>query len=213
MAIILASPVIVWQVWSFLAPALTTRERKVIVPVLGFAALLFMAGVALALFVFVPVTVQLLVGVQSDVIAPLITAVIQPILRRLRTGHRSLRNEYGEITSVLQEVISGVRLVKSFQGEPYEDRRFSVASGNYTRGMIRITRLSLLSGPLTEILGTVVAMMVLWFGAELVFSRHMEGGTLLTFMTLVMRLLPPLKQLSQAPTTAQPPRPGPRSPR
>ena len=74
MAIILASPVIVWQVWSFLAPALTTRERKVIVPVLGFAALLFMAGVALALFVFVPVTVQLLVGVQSDVIAPLITA-------------------------------------------------------------------------------------------------------------------------------------------
>ena len=37
MAIILASPVIVWQVWSFLAPALTTRERKVIVPVLGFA--------------------------------------------------------------------------------------------------------------------------------------------------------------------------------
>ena len=54
--------------------ALTARERKVIVPVLGFAVLLFMAGVALALFVFVPVTVQLLVGVQSDVIAPLITA-------------------------------------------------------------------------------------------------------------------------------------------
>ena len=155
------------------------------------------------------VTIVILVRISprlaliSLVIAPLITAVIQPILRRLRTGHRSLRNEYGEITSVLQEVISGVRLVKSFQGEPYEDRRFSVASGNYTRGMIRITRLSLLSGPLTEILGTVVAMMVLWFGAELVFSRHMEGGTLLTFMTLVMRLLPPLKQLSQAPTTAQ----------
>ena len=139
----------------------------------------------------------------SLVIAPLITAVLQPILRKLRKGHRRLRNDYGEITSVLQEVISGIRLVKSFRGEPYEDSRFMTASGDYTRGMVRITRLSLLSGPLTEVLGTVVAVMVLWFGAREVFAGALDGATLITFMILVMRLLPPLKQLSQAPTTAQ----------
>jgi subfamily B ATP-binding cassette protein MsbA len=139
----------------------------------------------------------------SLVIAPLITAVLQPILRKLRKGHRRLRNDYGEITSVLQEVISGIRLVKSFRGEPYEDTRFTTASGDYTRGMVRITRLSLLSGPLTEVLGTVVAVMVLWFGAREVFAGALDGATLITFMILVMRLLPPLKQLSQAPTTAQ----------
>jgi subfamily B ATP-binding cassette protein MsbA len=139
----------------------------------------------------------------SLVIAPLITAVLQPILRKLRKGHRRLRNDYGEITSVLQEVISGIRLVKSFRGEPYEDSRFTTASGDYTRGMVRITRLSLLSGPLTEVLGTLVAVMVLWFGAREVFAGALDGATLITFMILVMRLLPPLKQLSQAPTTAQ----------
>ncbi len=139
----------------------------------------------------------------SLVIAPLITAVLQPILRKLRKGHRRLRNDYGEITSVLQEVISGIRLVKSFRGEPYEDTRFTGASGDYTRGMVRITRLSLLSGPLTEVLGTIVAVMVLWFGAREVFAGSLDGATLITFMVLVMRLLPPLKQLSQAPTTAQ----------
>lgn len=139
----------------------------------------------------------------SLVIAPLITAVLQPILRQLRKGHRRLRNDYGEITSVLQEVISGIRLVKSFRGEPYEDSRFTTASGDYTRGMVRITRLSLVSGPLTEVLGTLVAVMVLWFGAREVFAGALDGATLITFMILVMRLLPPLKQLSQAPTTAQ----------
>ena len=178
-----------------------TEQAKAILAEVFARSVMNLSQIVVTIVILVRISPRL--ALISLVIAPLITAVIQPILRRLRTGHRSLRNEYGEITSVLQEVISGVRLVKSFQGEPYEDRRFSVASGNYTRGMIRITRLSLLSGPLTEILGTVVAMMVLWFGAELVFSRHMEGGTLLTFMTLVMRLLPPLKQLSQAPTTAQ----------
>ena len=139
----------------------------------------------------------------SLLIAPIITAVLQPILRTLRRGHRRLRGDYGEITSVLQEVVSGIRLVKSFRGEPYEDRRFGDASGSYTRGMVRITRLALVSGPLTEILGTVVAVTILWLGAQQVFNGTLDGGTLITFMVQVMRLLPPLKQMSQAPTTAQ----------
>jgi subfamily B ATP-binding cassette protein MsbA len=139
----------------------------------------------------------------SLLIAPIITTVLQPILRTLRRGHRRLRGDYGEITSVLQEVVSGIRLVKSFRGEPYEDRRFGDASGSYTRGMVRITRLALVSGPLTEILGTVVAVTILWLGAQQVFNGTLDGGTLITFMVQVMRLLPPLKQMSQAPTTAQ----------
>ena len=60
------------------------------------------------------------------IIAPLLTLALQPILRKLRKGHRRLRGDYGEITSVLQEVISGIRLVKSFRGEPYEDARFTL---------------------------------------------------------------------------------------
>jgi subfamily B ATP-binding cassette protein MsbA len=136
-------------------------------------------------------------------IAPLITAVLQPILRKLRRGHRRLRSDYGEITSVLQEVVSGIRLVKSFRGEPYEDSRFTRASGDYTRGMVRITRIALLSGPLTEVLGTIVAVLVLYIGARWVFSGTLDPGMLIAFMIMVMRLLPPLKQLSQAPTVAQ----------
>ena len=139
------------------------------------------------------------------VIAPLLTLSLQPLLRKLRKGHRRLRGDYGEITSVLQEVVSGVRLVKSFRGEPYEDRRFTDASARYSTGMVRITRVSLLSQPMTEMIGTSVAMLILWIGAREVLSGGgaMDSATLMTFMIMVMRLLPPLKQLSQAPTTAQ----------
>jgi len=141
----------------------------------------------------------------SLVIAPLLTLTLQPILRKLRRGHRRLRNEYGEITSVLQEVVSGIRLVKSFGGEPYEDKRFTTASHEYSRGMVRITRVSLLSQPLTEIIGTSIAVIILWIGAQAVIrpGSGLDAATLITFMILVMQLLPPLKQLSQTPTTAQ----------
>src|SRR6185436_255379 len=141
----------------------------------------------------------------SLIIAPLLTLTLQPILRKLRRGHRRLRNEYGEITSVLQEVVSGIRLVKSFGGEPYEDKRFTSASHDYSRGMVRITRVSLLSQPLTEIIGTSIAVVILWIGAQAVIRPNaaLDAATLITFMILVMQLLPPLKQLSQTPTTAQ----------
>ena len=69
--------------------------------------------------------------------------------------------------------------------------------------MVRITRISLLSGPITEVLGTVVAVVVLGIGAGQVFAGVLDPGTLMTFMIIVMRLLPPLKQISQAPTIAQ----------
>jgi ATP-binding cassette, subfamily B, bacterial MsbA len=143
--------------------------------------------------------------ILSLLIAPLLTAALQPILRKLRRSYRRLRNDYGEITSVLQEVVSGIRLVKSFRGESYEDARFSDASHRYSRGMVRVTRVSVLSQPLTEIIGTAVAVLILWIGAGEVLHDPpaMDGATLITFMILVMRLLPPLKQLSQAPTTAQ----------
>jgi subfamily B ATP-binding cassette protein MsbA len=139
------------------------------------------------------------------VIAPLLTLSLQPVLRKLRKGHRRLRGDYGEITSVLQEVVSGVRLVKSFRGEPYEDRRFTEASHRYSSGMVRITRVASLSQPMTEMIGTSVAMLILWIGAREVLAGAgtMDSATLMTFMIMVMRLLPPLKQLSQAPTTAQ----------
>src|SRR6476660_6786739 len=140
------------------------------------------------------------------VIAPLLTLSLQPVLRKLRKGHRRLRGDYGEITSVLQEAVSGVRLVKSFRGESYEDERFMQASHRYSSGMVRITRIASLSQPMTELIGVSVAMLILWIGAREVLlggPGAMDSATLITFMIMVMRLLPPLKQLSQAPTTAQ----------
>ncbi len=144
----------------------------------------------------------------SLVVAPLLTLALQPILRKLRRAYRRLRNDYGEITSVLQEVVSGIRLVKSFGAEPYEDGRFTDVNHRFSNGMVRVARTAVLSQPLTEVIGTTVAVIILWIGAKDVLAPAgavpaLDGATLITFMILVMRLLTPFKQLSQMPTTAQ----------
>jgi sec-independent protein translocase protein TatC len=74
MALALASPVVLYQVWAFLSPALTGTEKKVVIPVFGFALLLFLSGVAMANVVFIPITMKLLEGIKTDMLAPLLTA-------------------------------------------------------------------------------------------------------------------------------------------
>lgn len=180
-----------------------TEQTKALITELVTRTLQNLAQIIGTIIILLNYSVRL--TVIALVIAPLLTLSLQPVLRKLRKGHRRLRGDYGEITSVLQEVVSGIRLVKSFRGEPYEDARFSAASGRYSSGMVRITRVAALSQPMTELIGTSVAMLILWVGARevLLGAGTMDSATLITFMIMVMRLLPPLKQLSQAPTTAQ----------
>ncbi len=137
------------------------------------------------------------------IVAPLLIGLLQPVLRSLRRGHRKLSNQFGDMTSVVQEAVSGIRLVKSFGGEEYEYARFRDASNRYARGMMRVTRLAQLAIPITETVGTGVAVIVLWFGArEVLVSGSIDGTMLIAFLALTLRILQPLKQLSQVPTVA-----------
>lgn len=138
------------------------------------------------------------------VILPLLGFSLQPMLRKLRRGNLRRGNVHGEMTSVLQETISGIRLVKASGTEAYEEGRFAEGSNKYARSSLKLTRLALLAPPVTEVIGTVIAVLILWIGAwQVLSSGTMTGATLLAFLTLVLRLLQPLKQLSQMRTTAQ----------
>jgi len=178
-----------------------TEQTKAVITELVTKSIQNLAQVVVTIAVLIHYSPKL--AALSLVIAPLLMLALQPLLQMLRRAHRRLRNEYGEITSVLQETIGGIRLVKSFRGESYEVGRFGGASRDYSRGMVRVTRVALLSQPLTELIGVAVAVTILWIGAKSVIEGGMIPAVLITFMILVMRLLPPFKQLSQAPTTAQ----------
>ena len=138
------------------------------------------------------------------VILPLLGFSLQPMLKKLRRGNLRRGNVHGEMTSVLQETISGIRLVKASGAEAYEEGRFADGSNKYARSSLKLTRLALLAPPITEIIGTLIAVLILWIGAwQVLRDGTMTGATLLAFLTLVLRLLQPLKQLSQMRTTAQ----------
>ena len=164
----------------------------------------FQSAALVLAYIAVLLSTSLRLTLIALIVAPLVIGALQPLLKRLRRGYRRLGDDYGEMTSVLQEAVTGVRLVKSFGAEPYEEGRFLEASNRYSDGLMRITRVAFLSQPITEFLGTLVAVAILWIGARMVLvGGTLQSAQLITFLVIVMRLLQPLKQLSQVPTTAQ----------
>ena len=73
LGLVLASPVILWQTWAFLAPALYAREKRALVPSLFIGLILFLAGVTLAYLFVVPQALRVLFSFQTEAIAPFIT--------------------------------------------------------------------------------------------------------------------------------------------
>jgi sec-independent protein translocase protein TatC len=74
LGIILASPIIIGQLWRFLAPALYAHEKRVVIPVVVSMASLFLAGVSLSYFVVLPLTLQFLMSIESTALTPMISA-------------------------------------------------------------------------------------------------------------------------------------------
>jgi subfamily B ATP-binding cassette protein MsbA len=126
-------------------------------------------------------------------LAPLLVGVLAPLLKRLRTGFRDALDKHGELLSVLQENVSGIRLVKSFGAEDHERRRFAAISELYRKRSLKTSVLSDLASPLSETLSSVVALGLVWIGAWMVLSAgSLTAEQFLLFVTVALQLISPL---------------------
>jgi subfamily B ATP-binding cassette protein MsbA len=137
------------------------------------------------------------------VVAPLFLGLIKPMLGRLRHGFRKAYDAQGELTSMLQETASGARLVKAYGAERFEHERFKGTNKSFYRNFVRTERLRLLSSPLSEILGSVVTLILVWVGAQFVFSGELTAEAFVTFLTISLRVQSPIKALTTLPARAQ----------
>jgi subfamily B ATP-binding cassette protein MsbA len=138
------------------------------------------------------------------VAGPLVAIFLSPILRRLKGSYGKAFQQRGELMSVAQETMSGIRLVKSFGAEEHERERFSLGSRWYARRMVRANALSQAAGPISETLSSVIAIVLIWIGANMVLGTGaLSAEVFIAFVTMAVRLVSPVKALAQFPTKLQ----------
>ncbi len=143
--------------------------------------------------------------VAAFVVVPLTMVIWGPLVRRLRRGDEQVLDLAGQVTSHIQETVSGIRMVKSASAESLERRRFRDLTRAYVDTFLRAARLRSLAGPITETLVVAGTAILLWYGARMVVvDGALSGAAFLGFIVLSTRLYSPVKYLSKLPALVQP---------
>lgn len=130
-------------------------------------------------------------------VAPALAVIVYSYTRRIKKAARAVRKKEGEITSVVEEVLSSIRVVKAFSREDYEVKRLDEQSLESVELSLRARSLK---AKLTPLVGLVVAggtALVLWFGARLVLASALTAGSLVVFILYLAKMYKPMQELSK----------------
>jgi subfamily B ATP-binding cassette protein MsbA len=118
--------------------------------------------------------------------------------RKLRKQIGILQSKIADITNILTETITGVKIVKAFGMEDYENRKFNRETQGFFKLMLKITRVRGLTSPLTEVFSVIVGALIIYLGGRLVLVEHsLKASEFLAFLLAIFQLIPPIKELSQ----------------
>ena len=129
---------------------------------------------------------------------PVTGLIIGVIGRSLKKSSDRGQSKMGDLMSIIDENISGLRIIKAFNAENYINKNFEKDSNEYKGIMTKLLRKKDLSSPMSEFLSTIVMVVVMWFGGQLVLST--EGGLnaqeFIGYILIFSQIIPPAKSLT-----------------
>jgi len=149
----------------------------------------------IALFIISP-NLTIFVLILLPVSGFLIGRIGKSLKRTSVKGQRQL----GIILSIIEETISGLRIIKAFNAIKVTEQNFKKANNIYTRLMIRLYRKRDLASPLSEFLAASVLVVVLWYGGKLVLSpgSSLDASIFIAYLGIFSQIIPPAKSITSA---------------
>ena len=130
-------------------------------------------------------------------VAPVLFVVVYTYTRRIKQASREVRKKEGEIVSVIQEVLTSIRVVKAFAREDYEQRRLEEESLESVEIALRARGMKAKLSPLVEVIVAIGTSLVLWFGARMVLRGDLSSGSLIVFILYLGKMYKPMQDLSK----------------
>jgi subfamily B ATP-binding cassette protein MsbA len=144
-----------------------------------------------------------LLATFAILVLPFAGLVIMQLGRKLRWLSRQAQEKMGELSALLEEVFSSMKVVKGFSREAYESERFRRRNTDYYRVTMRAVRADELSAPIIEFFGALGVAVVVFYGGRQVISGVTTPGTFFSFLTAVLMLYEPMRRLSRLNSTLQ----------
>jgi len=137
----------------------------------------------------------------------LFTLIIVPVMgwfmgwvgRRLKAQSIQAQALWSDTMSQVEETLGGLRIIKAFCAESKMNRRFDSINSAYRNDIMRVNIRQSSAHPMSEFLGTIMIVIVLWFGGVLVLNNHtLSGPIFIYYMVMLYSIINPLKEFSKA---------------
>lgn len=134
------------------------------------------------------------------IMLPLSALIIGRLGKTLRSTALRSQNKLGVILSIIDETLTGLRVVKSFNAEEKMKKRFKSTNSFYTRVMIKMFRRQYLAAPVSEFLGTAVVVVIMWYGGSLILGKDssLQSQSLIGYLLIFSQIIAPAKSFSSA---------------
>ena len=132
-------------------------------------------------------------------IVPVMGYIMGRIGRKLKQASATAQGLWSDTMSQVEETLGGLRIIKAFCAEEKMNRRFDQINSSYRTHLMRVNIRQASAHPMSEFLGTVMIVIVLWFGGMLVLSNQaITGPTFIYYMVILYSIINPLKEFSKA---------------
>ncbi|MBI5729635.1 MAG: ABC transporter ATP-binding protein [Ignavibacteriales bacterium] len=154
-----------------------------------------------------PLTILFFVGLALSIswrltlfsllVLPFTIGIISWIGLILRKQSGLLQEKMANITTTLHETITGVKIVKAFGMEDYENGKFKTQTQSFFKLVLKMARVRNTASPLTEFLSVVVGGAMIYYGGELVLvDKTLNASEFIVFLLAIFQMMPPIKELS-----------------
>jgi ATP-binding cassette, subfamily B, multidrug efflux pump len=155
------------------------------------ASVLSLVGIVIAMFVL-----NAWLALSALLVVPIMFWFTQFVARYTRKGFRDLQKELGEINSVMEESISGQRVVKAFRRSDLAIQRFRVSNQKVYEAGVYANTYALMLMPLTNVLGNFFVIVLVGLGGYLALQNLVTVGMIATFIAYAQNFIQPLRQLA-----------------
>ncbi len=130
-------------------------------------------------------------------IVPIVSYTIKFFGRKLHSSGRDVQERLADVTSILQETIQAVRIVRSFNRGDYEEKRFYEINRQSFKATVRSIRQQSQMTPFVEFLSAIAVCAIIWYGGVSVIDNVMTTGELMAFLIYAINLANPTRRLAE----------------
>ncbi len=134
------------------------------------------------------------------IVLPLMGWVMGSVGKKLKRKSLEAQSQWSDLMSQVEETLGGLRIIKAFNAEKKMNSRFTDADNTYRSTISRVNTRQQLAHPMSEFLGTILIVIVLWFGGTLILNDNssIDAPSFIFYLVMLYSLINPLKEFSKA---------------